>query len=1587
MSNRHAEQRRTRLASAIAAAEALPDPALAQELREEERRLDGARGWELTDRTVRDQARRRLARWFTLGQSPRALILADPVLRALGEEPRTTAALDILFQVPPDGGETDERWLGAIRAALVEAGGEEAGGAAFEETLTAAWRDWFLEGPHAYPWDDVAVLLPVRLETFFPDDGTLWLRVVPDEASIRRDVPTVAPDEEKALDAFWAAALADNGVASWTQPLAELLERDATGPAWNHLCAAVEPARAAWLLSAFPPTPESLAAGVPAVAVPADRRADSPGLVNQVAGFPESFDVWAVWGDDATLRRLEPAHPLVPVDGGRLVLDQELAEASRRQIARDAGIAIPGLPDEDTPDEDIAVDKRAWWIDWDAACAVGLGLVFDLPAGCTPATLRALLVTGQGDAPPADVFRAHADAGELAFVPLGTPTNAVAGGGSTPAAAADDPAVWRSVAGARLRALVAGAAPDPAVATLSTFLTGARDALPHIPGLDGLPLEEVEDMSAILATALWPSLRGHLWRDIHGLGADADALGLWARFHLRPEGPLNPIRIGDQPYGLLPVSSLERWEEEPRPGVPCAGVEVVLAHQLRLMRDAWAAAADAVGTSAGKDATAFLGLVGKEALSSRYIHRTFRAAEFFALPYLLEDPGGPDLLAALTDHHARLDGELRTGVPARFYLTRGGWANLELPLVQPQPALLPREVSLAMLIGMIEEGQSASNVLERFFGVEEIPRSLLIRLLLHSAFLAHATVGQVQAEGRGEGRPSLLDPLFTFQDNVTAVEEARKRFRAAGPREPELAFEVLGHARFVAEILDGLELWKDPAERTPEEQAGVNRRLAGIERALRATLDTAAHRIDPWVTGLAWRRLRATVNGPAANVRLGVYGWLDGPFVGTPGPTEGGLLHTPSHAQTLTAVILRDKFLSSRLEGDADGAETWRMDLDSRAVRLVEELADEVRLGSHPYEALGRRVEQVLATHARVREIRDAFPLRPAANPKDPNAACDGLAALASPGLNPGGTLFAQLDRAQREQLALLRRTTDVYGDLLVAEAVHAVVSGRPDGANAAMEAAAGLGKPPDLEFVRTPAAGVALKSTALAILPADGAAPATHPAALADAAAASWINSALGDGWTWTVSWWRRAPGTAGRPATDCPPHETPADATDSVTLAEMAMAPADAALLPDGLLRAVAVAISGSRLAGLLPDLAGVEDAYPAVCPPARHAQARRAVVLLGGPPATAEDIARATPDVAAEESWAALNASIAAELRGRYDTLRAAAADLVARLRGQPTSDVVREALLWGLLPAAAPDELAATLAWLHGGAATSDEVVTTLATSLADALDRRLQAAPESGPAVEGGELSERSLGRPPEIARAIAELAAADGRVAVLGRIARPTLQDLCPLESAPALESGWLTTVAAVRSHMAQLEAWNLEAQLGGALPPLAPFSTDPADPWQEQAAADARALPAGRRRTSVMVAAFAAPGWGDSETLALAVIDGWVETVPVLRHATRAAFGFNAPAARAPQAILLAVPPVARSWLDPETLAAVVAETRTLAHARAARLEDVAAHYAHTRQVDPAADPIPFHDLRATMLLQTAPWTGIELQNQPWWE
>ena len=120
-------------------------------------------------------------------------------------------------------------------------------------------------------------------------------------------------------------------------------------------------------------------------------------------------------------------------------------------------------------------------------------------------------------------------------------------------------------------------------------------------------------------------------------------------------------------------------------------------------------------------------------------------------------------------------------------------------------------------------------------------------------------------------------------------------------------------------------------------------------RAVLAALDTAAFRVDPWLTGIAERRLQAMI-ADGARFRLGAYGWVDAPapFAGVPGgplapgPTSAGLLHAPSPAQALTAALLRDAAVRY------PGSDRWNLTIDSAKVRASAALAERVRLGTPP---------------------------------------------------------------------------------------------------------------------------------------------------------------------------------------------------------------------------------------------------------------------------------------------------------------------------------------------------------------------------------------------------------------------------------------------------------------------------------------------------------------------------------------------------------------------------------------------------------------------------------------------------------------
>ncbi|MFC5142935.1 hypothetical protein ACFPK1_32260 [Actinomycetospora rhizophila] len=1238
----------------------------------------------------------------------------------------------------------------------------------------------------------IGVLLPLRLETRFVEPpapaGSWTLRV--------RVVPDAA-----SLDRHQPLATTgelDAVEAMWRATGGDLSRDDAASP-WREFAARVGAGRAAWLVRTFPPVQEP--GGDIGIERPGETR---EGLdTGRVVGLPATLELWMGRGGAPPQRAAE-----LSVDASGLSLE----------------FADPGSGED------------RWWTSFAEARRVGLGTELDLgPA--FPDDIDVLYVIGLGTASPGTVLGAHRDAGVLGIPALGAPTNAV--DGEPAAELAPDVDTWRR--------LVAGELPAPRAEALGLALCGDPSAVL------GTPEAETEPPGAdtTLVAALWPVLWGHALGDVWGLHEHVHDLGSWARANLAPEGPLPPVRVGDQPYGVLPVTALRRW-------VPDAGdppVEARLIPTLGTLRGHWVQAAEKVGTVVGADTEALLEAIGATPSSDGYAWRWLLPLRLLHEWGWAYGSGSPwTMVNRWWEDTARA--VLALGAtPNRAYATLGYPVDLALPLVQPDNVDHPIGELLNRLLEFPPDQLADERMLDEWF--RPWPDSLLFRLLVHAVLISTAEVARAADRDTGP----LLDPVVAHDaEPLLAVWNARFD-------EGQVAGDAVG------------EQWKATVEAIARLRGEAP---TALERALRAVLDTASHRVDPWVTGAAWRRLRE--QAPTAQFGLGAYGWVDAPRPrGADGPPQE-FLHAPSDAQALTAAVLRDRALFDAEPG------RWAIDMTSGGIRGAAGLAAEVRLGAHPAEALGRVVEQAVASRGDVDRLRERFPVR------DEHAGrrvCDGQALLAAYRSDPGSL---GLSAAQLEALAPWSEAHDTYGDLLLADGVHDVVSGRTALAGASMEAAAGLASPPALDVLRTPRGGRTLGTTVVIALPAGepvSGEPAASPGSLGEPAVAAHlegIDAPDGPAWVWEVL-------------------DAAGDVAGRVTLADLGLGPVDT------------LSLSPADLADAVLD-AGLVDGGVAVDPlvreagPPAHARARAASDVLGTRPVVPADLTvdGVSPDAAPSDD------AVHAELLARYATVHAAGTALAGRLAaaaGAGTEDeqrtALRDALRWGVTPLRADEPPRATR-------------VARAAAAVAERLSRSPNPSDAATQAVE-------------TLARALAELVSPEGRLPVLSRMEPVDL----PVTFVPeppligdSLDPDWLEVVAAVRPPLARLEAQQLDRALRDA-GPFASWSTFPGDPWQLSAGAG-DPVPASPR----LFAAFGPAGAMNGGAVALGLLDSWAETVPATEHTSTVALHVDAPGAKAPQAILVAVPPDLGTPLDTETLVAIVAETRELAHARAARPADV---------------------------------------------
>lgn len=1352
------------------------------------------------------------------------------------------------------------------------------------------------------------VLLPVQIQTRYVG-AQLLVRVYPDEIHLDSHVPGLTAAEIEWGRRYWELIWpAGKDVPAQTR-------------AWNALAERFGARRAAWVARRLEPTNQAARPGTPPVFPDVGPpRADDASPAPVARALP---DRWIVMGYN--------------VDGARTLLE--------------AGAPIPetlvvgfGTDEPATPPPaagELPLDKRMrWMVDFAEAEEVGMGIRIALPSLGT--TYRTLVVFGVKTGVTPDTAAARFEAlldghhytRGLAFPAPGTATNntAAATSGFTDLDAGGfnvevaPPKIGNYTDCGEVARLV-GIRRE-----LFTFVEGAT---------------RLEDATARrLHAALWAVTGGaYLEQMVTGLTpAELDAVRRFFIDCVRSQGPLPTLRVGRQPYGLLPATALDLG----------SGRAV---KTLQFLRDVWRRAlVNVPRLRPGADDE--LRLLEILRLQPHAAGHRVRLA--FGGEGLAPDPGG--LASDLTPHAQLVRGA------ARPLNAQGIATAMRLPEILPADASQRIEAPLAgpSALAFLRTATFDDVLAQRVPG--GAPGTLLYALARHSVLLTQVSVAMRILARRGTLPAALLrEPVLVDVHGNGAPEHTRTLGRVL---EADAALRASIHSLTAAqepeaavldELRQGLAFLETVAPPT------MARHLAGC-------LDLFAYRLDPWITGLATQRLNLIRRSVPRGLALGGFGWVHdvAPEPRTPLPPgtdglpvhaareAGGAIHAPSMGQAAAAAILRSGYLMDNSDGS--GRQPFAIDLSSARVRVAQELLDGMREGQGLDDLLGYRFERglhdrrldrfipsfrrevvlsaVYNAHEWLLEVQSWDPhpsnihQRRLAQIALNNAlaavrtryrwpATAGLAeleALAEIGVidglelarglregrltinRPAATATATERTALQAEAKRLEDALDAVGDALTAEGVYQAVRGNTERASASVDALAhGELQPPELEFVATQRPGAAVTHRLLVVFsntpaPAAGA----SPRAAAEPALELWLRQLHGD---------LRLVGYRAEFL----------DKTGKVLLTRAKQPLGALVPCPLDALYLSAASQPGAKSQLELLIEAALWRGAPATIP----ADATLRLVL------------ERTADLPA--TWLSLGEYLELVRASREAILPAralAAADVVAGGGGPDAADLAElgaraDAAVAALQRArdalAAPDDVRARLtdfAFFGVGEAIPGRAVGEgqVAATLAEA-DRRLAAAAAATApadrlrAVFGETFRVLPLQRPASLAELNNSFRRSD------------ELQGGDPLQAL-----GWLQGVARVRPGASRLDALLMYAAALDRAPALElkvgqlPFVAG--ERWVGLSGAPARG--------KLSLVAHMPRPFQATAPLSGLVIDEWTESVPAPEVTTGVAFNYDAPGARPPQNVLLAVtPPGAAKW-EVETIEKTLLETFELAQLRA---------------------------------------------------
>ncbi len=804
------------------------------------------------------------------------------------------------------------------------------------------------------------VLLPVRVEVrSTADQAAIRVRIYPDTVHAEALDEGLSDDERAAGTSYWLTVWADGDVET----------------PWPTLTAAVGATRAAWVAEALRPTNLDQRPGVPPV-------------------FPDP----ALRGTGAAVARTLPDRFFVRVeqDGaapttahGRPIPDELPVGLGDRD-----DLTVLKIDGEDLPPID---ESLRWLVDYARAEEVGMAVTVALPvAGRSIRRLvvygvRAALEPQLGAQRLTRLIRSHRFTDGAEFLPQGTPTN------NTDTARA----AWSK----RTRPGPPDLADRDVHDADNAFVTAAALAvdpslLATLPHAAEHEQTRAAALNRLLWSTTWAEAIEHLTRAGRASEDRLDSVQLDAvRDHwianVRGRGPLPALRLGRQPYGILPivVTDPATWQPADDGVVETALIPFAAGS----LRGLWQAATAGVPTVMGGSIDETLPrILGTDATLQALRVRTalspdptFETAMALTIPEFGDGTAGrqvartAELVAGVADDVLQ---DTRLGAKTRALalpLVHESDIDFVKGLLEPDPPATKAQSVLQVLLGhaaVVERHARDREVDPGSFGLlrevvasseADVDRQLLggaLEAVQGGAFDDGSIIDAAEQVARSVGRldrNALADrhpiPALRPATTLQQIAGVQPRFGVLrrSPIGLQLVGEVFQRARWAAAFQEALRV-------LAATDSIDDRRLLLAE-----TLDCCSHRLDAWLTSAATRRLASMRAGGVGGTNIGAYGWLEDIDLATPADAgmvdglavlddgaDGGFIHAPGLAHAAAAGVLRSGRLTHRRSDPA--SEPLDLDLSSTRTRDALALLDGMRRGQSLGALLGYRLERRL---------------------------------------------------------------------------------------------------------------------------------------------------------------------------------------------------------------------------------------------------------------------------------------------------------------------------------------------------------------------------------------------------------------------------------------------------------------------------------------------------------------------------------------------------------------------------------------------------------------------------------------------------